>query len=106
MREIETAIKVIKKALSAKGVKVINILLFGSKVKGEIKPYSDWDFFVVIDKKLYFNEKWDVIDQIKIKLAKMNIPNDIILKYEEDVENEKENVGKITYYALREGIKL
>lgn len=53
-----------------------------------------------------FNEKWDIIDEIKIKLAKLGIPNDIIIKSEEDVEKAKNDVGRITYYVLKEGVEL
>jgi hypothetical protein len=63
-------------------------------------------FFVIIDKKLSFNEKWDIIDEIKIKLAKLKIPNDILLKSEDEVEESKDDVGRITYYVLKEGVEV
>jgi predicted nucleotidyltransferase len=103
---MEKAIQVIKETIENKGLKVLKIILFGSRAKGTAREDSDWDFFVIIDKKLSFNEKWDIIDEIKIKLAKLKIPNDILLKSEDEVEESKDDVGRITYYVLKEGIEV
>jgi predicted nucleotidyltransferase len=103
---VQSAIKTIEEAIGSKGLKVKKIMLFGSRARGNPREDSDWDFFVIVDKKLGFNEKWDVIDEIKIKLAKLKIPNDIILKSEDEVEESKDDIGRITYYALKEGIEL
>jgi len=103
---MEEAIKIIKEEIENRGLKVLKIILFGSRARGDFKEDSDWDFFVVIDKKLNFNEKWDIIDEIKIKLAKLKFPNDIIIKSEEEVMENKDDVGRITYYVLKEGIKV
>jgi predicted nucleotidyltransferase len=103
---VQSAIKTIEEAIGSKGLKVKKIMLFGSRARGNPREDSDWDFFVIVDKKLGFNEKWDIIDEIKIKLAKLKIPNDIILKSEGEVEESKDDIGRITYYALKEGIEL
>jgi predicted nucleotidyltransferase len=104
--KMEKAIKIIKEEIENRGLKVLKIILFGSRAKGDFKEDSDWDFFVVIDKKLNFNEKWDIIDEIKIKLARLKFPNDIIIKSEDEVMENKDDVGRITYYVLKEGIKV
>jgi predicted nucleotidyltransferase len=103
---MEKAIQIIKETIENKGLRVLKIILFGSRAKGTARKDSDWDFFVIIDKKLSFNEKWDIIDEIKIKLAKLKIPNDIFLKSEDEVEESKDDVGRITYYVLKEGVEV
>jgi len=103
---MEEAIKIIREEIENRGLKVLKIILFGSRARGDFKEDSDWDFFVVIDKKLNFNEKWDIIDEIKIKLARLKFPNDIIIKSEDEVMENKDDVGRITYYVLKEGIKV
>ncbi len=103
MEEIK---KIIKEEVEKRGVKILWMLLFGSRAKGNYKPDSDWDIFVIIDKKLSFAEKWDIIDDIKIRLARLHIPNDIILKSEEEVKESEDNVGTATYYALKDGIEV
>jgi predicted nucleotidyltransferase len=105
---MEKAIQIIKETIENKRLKVSKIILFGSRAKGTAREDSDWDFFVIIDKKLSFNEKWDIIDEIKIKikLAKLKIPNDILLKSVDEVEESKDDVGRITYYVLKEGVEV
>jgi len=100
------AVNIIKEELEKRGIKVIRIVLFGSRAKGDYKKDSDWDFLVVIDKNMDFSNKWEIIDEIKIKLAKFRIPNDVILKSKEEVDREKNDVGRITYYILEEGVEV
>ena len=98
--------EIIREELSKRGIGVERILLFGSRARGDYREDSDWDLFVVIDTSLSFSEKWDIIDTIKVRLAKAGIPNDIILKSKEEVEEDKQDVGKLTYYVLKEGIEV
>ena len=107
---MENTLEIVKKVITDEfkinDIKVKDILLFGSRAKGTYNEDSDWDFFVVIDKDLSFQKKWDIIDKIKIKLAKLKIPNDIILKSEKEIQESKDDVCKITYYVLKEGISI
>lgn len=102
----ELAVNIIKEELQKIGITVIKIILFGSRAKEDYREDSDWDFFVVIDKKLSFHQKWDIIIEIKRKLAKLGIPNDIILKSVEEIKEAEHDVGRITYYVLKEGIEV
>jgi predicted nucleotidyltransferase len=103
---VEEIKKIIKEEVEKRGVKILRMLLFGSRARGNYKPDSDWDIFVIIDKKLSFAEKWDIIDDIKTRLARLHIRNVIILKSEEEVKESKDNVGAATYYALKDGIEV
>ncbi len=103
---MEEISRIIKGELEARGLRILKMVLFGSRAKGSNRPDSDWDILVVIDKKMKFTEKWEIIDAIKIRLARLGIPNDIILKSEEEVEESKDNKGNITYHALREEIEI
>jgi len=87
-------------------IEVKGFYLFGSRAKGTYNEDSDWDFFVVIDKDLSFQKKWDIIDKIKIILAQLKIPNDIIMKSEKEIQESKDDVGRITYYILKEGVSI
>ena len=87
-------------------IEVKGFYLFGSRAKGTYNEDSDWDFFVVIDKDLSFQKKWDIIDRIKIILAQLKIPNDIIMKSEKEIQESKDDVGRITYYILKEGVSI
>lgn len=103
---MKEAIKIIKEEAEKRALNVIKILLFGSRAKGTFTKNSDRDFFVIVNRRMNFAEKWDIIDDIKIKLAKLNIPNDIILKSQDEIEESKDDVGRITFYVLREGVEL
>ncbi|MGQ9845852.1 MAG: hypothetical protein ACUVQN_06605 [Caldisericia bacterium] len=49
----------------------------------------------MIDKKLYFHQKWAIIDEIKIWLTNYKIPNDVILKSEEEIRVAENGVVRI-----------
>jgi predicted nucleotidyltransferase len=101
--KIEKVVKIIKEEIEARGLKVVKIILFGSRAKGTPKEDSDWDFLVIIDKDSDRNTKLDIIVKIKRELALLKIPNDIIINSIREFEERKENVGYMAYYASREG---
>ena len=96
----------ILEAAEREGVKVLQIILFGSRARGQASSQSDWDILVITEEKLSFAEKWEIIDKIKRKLAFLKIPNDIIFKSKEDFEKEKEIPGLIAYEVNLNGVKL
>jgi len=100
----EKVIKVINKAFEKEGVRVLKIILFGSRARGDFSKDSDWDFLVIIDRNLNFNEKWEIIDEIKRELAVLKIPNDVIVKSKERFDEMKNYVGNISFYAFKEGV--
>jgi hypothetical protein len=57
-------------------------------------------FLIIVNKKLSFNEKWSIIDGIKLRLARLKIPNDIFIKSNDELEESKEDVGRIIYIRL------
>jgi predicted nucleotidyltransferase len=95
--------RIIIEELEKENIKVHKIILFGSRARGDFKEDSDWDILVVVDRKLSFCKKWDIIDRIKLKLARNKIPNDIILKSHLELFENKNNIGSVVYYAIKEG---
>jgi predicted nucleotidyltransferase len=95
--------RIIIEELEKENIKVHKIILFGSRARGDFNEDSDWDILVVVDRKLNFCKKWDIIDRIKLKLARSKIPNDIILKSHFELFENKNNIGSVVYYAIREG---
>jgi predicted nucleotidyltransferase len=95
--------KIIIEELEKENIKVHKIILFGSRARGDFKEDSDWDVLVIVDRKLNFCKKWDIIDRIKLKLARSKIPNDIILKSDLELFENKNNIGSVVYYAIKEG---
>lgn len=106
MKIEEIAKTIIVKELEKTGFKILNIILFGSRARGTDTKNSDFDFFIIIDKDINFSEKRKIIGRIKIKLAELKIPNDVIIQSTKTVDERKSNVGYLTYYVLKEGITI
>ena len=98
--------KIINDVLEEKGIKVKKIILFGSRAKGDFKQDSDWDLMIVTDRNLSFLEKRKIIAEMQRRLAKLKIPNDIILKSEQQFDTMKKYVGCMSYYASKEGLQV
>lgn len=75
-------------------------------MRGDYRKESDWDFLVIIDRNISFNQKKILIARIKRRIGMYNIPNDIIIKPEANFNSDKNIVGSISFYAEREGIIL
>lgn len=106
MKEIELAKWVITEEVKKASLKVVKIILFGSRARDDFNKDSDWDFFVIIDRDLDFNKRWEMILKIKRRLAKFEVPNDIIINSVKWVRKYQNDVGRITYYALKEGVEI
>ena len=92
--------------LRSHGFEVRKILLFGSRARNEAREDSDWDIFVIVDKPISFATKRKVATEIRRKLVKAGITIDMIIQPELLVESQKDNVGYLTYYVLREGVEI
>ena len=105
-QEIINSKRIIIEELEKKEFKVERVLLFGSRARNDFHKDSDWDFYVTIDREIDRDTKWDILLNIKRKLVKLNIPNDVIIESKNKFYERKGNVGYITYYALKEGIQI
>lgn len=96
---------IIKSVLRVNIIKVLGF--FGSRARGDYSnEESDWDFLIVVDKVLEFKEKHKIIIRVKRKLAKMGIPNDIIVQSKSRFDLLKNYPGHISYVAKFEGITI
>ncbi|MHB9030646.1 MAG: nucleotidyltransferase domain-containing protein [Candidatus Latescibacterota bacterium] len=107
MNEQETKnyiLEVIRKEFNLRGIGLHSIILFGSRARGDARPESDWDFIVVCKDHLDRKQKTEIWLGINRKLAERRIDADILIKNEEDFEQDRQDTGKVTYYALKEGV--
>ena len=105
-KTLEVAKKIITEEIEKTRFKVLKILLFGSRTKDTYKKDSDWDFYVIVNDDIDFGERWEIILRIKRRLAQFEIPNDIIINSVKWVNKYHNDVGRITYYALKKGIEI
>ncbi|MCD6372983.1 MAG: nucleotidyltransferase domain-containing protein [Thermococcus sp.] len=95
----ETIAREVEKA----GLELVEVILFGSRARGDFREDSDWDILVVVkgplDRKKY-RELWRAIYE------RLDLPADIVIVSEAEFERLKDVKGYIYYYATREGIKV
>jgi len=95
---------VIREEFKAKNIAIKKMILFGSQARQNAGPDSDWDFLVSVEDELGFMEKTKISTSIQRKLAIKHLSADIIIKTEMKMDRERNNVGFITYYALKDGV--
>ena len=95
---------IIREEFRARDLDVKQIVLFGSQSRGAACSDSDWDFLVSTGNELEFGEKTKLTTAIQRRLALKHISVDVIVKSENKIQQERNNVGVITYYALKDGI--
>lgn len=99
-----TAVHVIRDIFTGKNIKIEKIIVFGSRARGDYNKNSDWDFLVISRQELPIKQKHHLIGRIKRQLAKLNIPNDIIIQSRRKFESQKNFPGNISYVANLEGM--
>ncbi len=94
---------VITEEFTKRALTVEEIILFGSRARGDFNKDSDWDILVVvsedIDRETY-RELWYSV------YRRLNVPIDLIIVPKEKLEELKDSPGFIYYYALREGVRI
>ncbi|GMT43917.1 MAG: nucleotidyltransferase [bacterium] len=91
---------------AADDIKIVKVILFGSRARGDYNKYSDWDILVVVKDKKNIKEKQKLAKSIRTILARFLIDCDVIVKSEKELDYYKNFIGSITKEALKEGIKL
>jgi len=97
---------IITEEVERAGYRVLRILLFGSRARGEARPDSDWDFFVITDREMSPSQRWDIVTQITHRFVEAGFCGDVFIQSQEVVEKRKGNTGFITYYVLKEGVEV
>lgn len=98
--------EIITEELGKAGYKVLEIILFGSRARGDESPDSDWDFYVVIDKDIDFKTKKSLIATMQMKLAENYIFCDILLNDIKNYERLSREKSTVSYVARIEGIAI
>jgi len=101
------AIEIIREEIEKRGMKVLKIILFGSRAKGTSREDSDWDILIIIDKDLPFKEKRELLGSIYKKLAQ-NVKEsfELFITSQKRFEELKNLIGTVYYDAEREGVLL
>ncbi len=98
--------KVINQVLEERGIKVEKIILFGSRARGDFKENSDWDLLIIVSNEIDLKDKRKISKEIRIKLAEIFIPCDVLIKSASEIEYYSNFIGTTTREALKEGIEI
>ena len=80
MRDILTQAKAaIIEVVEGAGYRVLRILLFGSRARGDAHHDSDWDFFVITDREPTRQEKQAIQAELSLRFAQLGFYADVIL---------------------------
>jgi len=101
---VERIIKrIILEEFSKHGIDVEEVILFGSRARGDFREDSDWDILVVvtqdIDRDTYRELWYSVYKRIDFPVDLIIVPKKILEKY-------RDSTGFIYHYALKEGIQI
>ncbi|RPI13178.1 MAG: nucleotidyltransferase domain-containing protein [Ignavibacteriae bacterium] len=88
---------------SLKGLEIRNIILFGSRARGDFNDNSDYDILVILADDLERKRIVEIKSLIRKRLADVNIAADILIGSDSYINNEKNQIGSIFRYAFEEG---
>ncbi|MCS6950283.1 MAG: nucleotidyltransferase domain-containing protein [bacterium] len=103
---LRQAVEVICSVAQQHGVEVVQIYLFGSRARGEGEVESDWDLYLIVDRELDFPLRQKLASRIRRLLVKRGMVCDLFLQGQETVRRRDGNTGYLTYYALRDGVRI
>ena len=101
---IERITEIIRTECAEQSVEVLNLILFGSRAVGTERIDSDWDFIVVINKSFPRKERLALWQKLDRALVHNGCVADIIIKSETEYERDRDDIGKVTYYAQKTGV--
>lgn len=82
------------------------IVLFGSRARGDASSSSDYDFLIITDSPVSVAEKQRIKASLRKQLAKNKIPADIIISSRNELKTKKKITGHIIRQILKEGVRL
>ena len=97
---------VIMKTAEELGIEVKEIILFGSRARGDFRRESDWDVLIVTAERTSRDAGLELYKLAHRKLLFKGIKADILIISQDELEKVKEDRPYVYYYALREGIEV
>jgi predicted nucleotidyltransferase len=83
------------------------VLLFGSRVRGEAHNESDYDLLIVTSDTFAPRIKMSWENKIRKALVySLNLPFDIILQSQSEIDEKRKLTGHIVYYAMKEAVEI
>jgi len=99
--------RVIREEAEKLGVKVVKIILFGSRARGDHRGDSDWDVLVVVGEDVPRKVRAELAERAMWRLAwELEAPADVIVVTRSRWERYSRHPGTVLYPARREGVTI
>ncbi len=83
------------------------VLLFGSRARGQENSQSDYDLLIVTADTYDSCEKMSLENKIRKALVySLDLPFDVMLQSKSEVNEKRKLAGHIVYYAMKEAVEL
>ena len=96
--------EIIFKTCDKLGVSLNNVLLFGSRARGEADIRSDFDLILISKKTYERGDKFKIAKAVRVVLARMLIDADVIIKSEEEINKARNQIGSLVREAMKDGV--
>jgi predicted nucleotidyltransferase len=103
---LQRAKRIITEEVEKAGCRVVKVILFGSRARGDARADSDWDFLVVVDRDIPPAVRREILGGTSVHLVRHGIVADILIHSLSNVATHQDDVGHIAYYALKEGAEV
>ncbi len=98
---------IIREVFSSYEISIESIILFGSRVSGNARADSDWDFLIITTKRFNHSLKRKITSEIRKKiLFAHDIDVDLVVVPKEDMADGITDTGRMLYYAFRDGVAI
>lgn len=95
----------IREEFSKYKIQVQDVLLFESRAANNSRSDSDWDFLIITQKNVERTLKRKILAQIRRRLIfEYDIDSNLLILPKDDLSSATKDVGRISYYAMRDGI--
>ena len=94
------------KAISRSYISDADILLFGSRAKGNHSDESDYDILIITDQNISIEQKTPLRTSIRKSLLSKGIRSDILIQSKAEIEKKKRLPGHFIRSILNEAILL
>ena len=102
---IHSLTTIIREEFSKHNIPIDQLYLFGSRAQGSARPDSDYDFLVVSGIQIERLIQRRIISEIRRRfIFDFDIDADILVVSKDHISASLEDKGRISYYAIRDGI--
>ena len=96
---------VIREVCKIHAVPLNSVILFGSRSTGAAGVQSDWDFLIITKLAISHSLKRKITSEIRKKIIfTFDADVDLLVLPEKEIASCRTDTGRISYYALRDGL--